>query len=113
MSNMKTVLPKTKLEWMQFVLFPFKFCIFLIPLVFIILMIESGGHSLDKLPISDQIHLMVAGYIVCIIILAIGGIYAAVSMRNWKLMLPGLIYAGIGLFLWSVFILPIMAASRS
>ena len=74
---MKGVLPKTKLEWMQFVLFPFKFYILLFPLVFIVLMIWGGTTFVDKLPlllIEDQIHFMVAGYIVCIIVLAIGGI---------------------------------------
>jgi hypothetical protein len=113
---MKSVFPKTKVEWMQLILFPFKCCIFLIPLAFIVLFIGTGTTSVDRMPIlliEDQLHLMVAGYIVCIIVLAIGGIYAAVSMRNWKLMRSGLIYAGIGLFLWSVFILPSLAASRS
>jgi hypothetical protein len=110
---MKSVFPKTKLEWMQFVLFPFKCCIFLIPLVFIILEVERGTGYLSRLVLeSDQINLMVAGYIGCIIILAIGGIYAAVSMRNWKLMRSGLIYAGIGLFLLSMIILPSLAPSR-
>jgi hypothetical protein len=112
---MKSVLPKTKMEWMQFILFPFKCCIFLIPLAFIVLFIGTGTTSVDRMPIlliEDQIHLMVMGYIVCIIILAIGGIYAAISMRNWKLMRSGLIYAGIGLFLLSMFILPSLAASR-
>lgn len=112
---MKSGFPKTKLEWMQLVLFPFKFCIFLIPLVFILLMIENGTTFVDRMLLipSDQIiNLMVVGYIVCIIVLAIGGIYAAVSMRNWKLMRSGLIYAGIGLFLLSMFILPSLAATR-
>jgi hypothetical protein len=113
---MKNIFPKTKMEWMQFVLFPFKCCIFLIPLAFIVLFIGTGTSSVDRMPIlliKDQIHLMVVGYIVCIIILAIGGVVAAVLMRNWKLMRSGLIYAGIGLFLLAMFILPSLAATRS
>jgi hypothetical protein len=114
---MKNVLPKTKLEWMQFFLIPFKFWIFLFPLIFVGLMIEGGSSFVDRnllmLEFEDQIHLMIGGYILCIIILATGGIYAAVSMRNWKLMRSGLIYAGIGLFLLSMFILPSFAATRS
>jgi hypothetical protein len=110
---MKYAFPKTKMEWMQFVLFPFRFFIFLIPLAFIILMIERGTIHVDKMLISDQIiNLMVAGDIVCIIILANGGIVSAIFMRNWKLMRSGLIYAGIGLFLLSMFRLPSLAATR-
>jgi hypothetical protein len=104
---MKNVFPKTKLEWMQLVLFPFKF--------YIVLMIWGGTTHIDRLPmvlIEDQIHLMIVGYVFCIIVLTIGGIFTAILMRNWKLMLPGLIYAGIGLFLWSFLILPILAPSR-
>ena len=109
---MKSVLQKTKMEWMQFVLFPFKVYICLLPLVFIILEIERGTGYLSRLVFeSDQINLMVAGYIACIIILAIGGIYAAVTMRNWKLMRSRLIYAVIGLFLLA-FILPSLAPTR-
>jgi len=109
---MKSGFPKTKLEWMQFVLFPFKFYILLFPLVFIILMTGSVTTHLENLLIEDQIHLMVAGYIVCIIILTVGGIFAAILMRNWKLMLSGLIYAVIGLVLLSMFILPSLAPTR-
>jgi hypothetical protein len=112
---MKSGFPKTKLEWMQLVLFPFEFCIFLIPLAFIGLMIETGRYHLNNLLIlliEDQIHLMVAGYVLCIIVLTVGGIFAAVLMRNWKLMRSGLIYAGIGLFLHTMFILPMLAAHR-
>ena len=112
---MKNIFQKTKMEWMQFVLFPFKFCICLIPLVFVILMLYAGKPNLyDSLLIPDWvIHLMVGGYILCIIISAIGGIFTAVLMRNWKLMRSGLIYAGIGLFVLTYFILPSLAASRS
>ena len=111
MSNMKSVFPKTKMEWMQFVLFPFKFYILLFPLVFIILMTGSVTTHLENLLIEDQLHLMVVGDIVCIIILAIGGIFTAILMRNWKLMRSGLIYAVIGLFLLA-FILPSLAPTR-
>jgi hypothetical protein len=114
---MKSVFPKTKLEWMQFALIPFKFWIFLFPLIFVGLMVEGGSSFVDRnllmLEFEDQIHLMIVGYILSIIILAVGGIYSAVSMRNWKLMRSGLIYAGIGLFLLSMFILPSFAATRS
>jgi len=109
---MKSGFPKTELGWMQLVLFPFKFCIFLIPLVFIGLMIETGTTFLDDLLIPEQIHLMVGGYVLCIIISAIGGIFTAVLTRNWKLMRSGLIYGGIGPFLLSMFILPAFAAHR-
>jgi len=95
-----------------FYLFPFKFYILLFPLVFIILMTGSVTTHLENLLIEDQIHLMVAGYIVCIIILTVGGIFAAILMRNWKLMLSGLIYAVIGLVLLSMFILPSLAPTR-
>jgi hypothetical protein len=112
---MKNVFPTTKLAWVPLVLFPFKFYIPLFPLVFIVLMIWGGTTHIDRLPmvlIEDQIHLMIVGYVFCIIVLTIGGIFTAILMRNWKLMLPGLIYAGIGLFLWSFLILPILAPSR-
>jgi len=113
---MKSSFPKTKMEWMQLVLFPFKFHILLFPLVLIVLMIWGGTTSVDKMPlllVEDQIHRMVVAYIVCIIILAFGGISAVLSIRNRKLMRSGLIYAGIGLFLLSMFILPSLAATRS
>ena len=113
---MKSGFPKTELEWMHFFLIPFKFWIFLFPLIFIGLMIEGGSSFVDRnllmLEFEDQIHLMIEGYILCIIVLAVGGIYAAVSMRNWKLMRSRLIYSGIGLFLLTMFILPSFAATR-
>jgi hypothetical protein len=114
---MKTVFPKTKIEWMQLVLFPFKCYILLFSLFYVVLMVGGGTIHMDKLPlpillISDQIHLMIVGYALCIIILAVGGIFTAILMRNWKLMRSGLIYAGIGLFLLSQFILPSLAATR-
>lgn len=109
---MKSGFPKTKIEWMQFVLFPFKFCVVLIPLVFVIFMLESGKFSLDNLLIRDQIDLLAMGYILCIIVLSAGGIFTAILMRNWKLMLAGLIYAVIGLFVLSMFILPSLAPTR-
>ena len=75
-------------------------------------MIEEGTPHFDRMRISDQIiNLMVVGYFGCIIVLAIGGIYAAIFMRNWKLMRSGLIYAGIGLLLL-MFILPGLAATK-
>ena len=109
---MKYLFPKTKIEWMQFVLLPFKFYVVLIPLVFIILMIESGKIHLDNLLISNQIHLMIMGYILCIITLTLGGIFTAILTRNRKLMLSGLIYAVIGLFVLLMFLLPSLATTR-
>jgi hypothetical protein len=114
---MKNVLPKTKLEWMRFFLIPFKFWIFLFPLIFVGLMIEGGSSFVDRnglmLEFEGQIHLMIAGYILSIIILIAGAIFAAITARNWKLMRSGLIYAGIGLFVLTMFILPSLAATRS
>ena len=97
---------------MQFVLFPFKVYICLLPVAFIFLMIGGGTTFLDDLLNREQIHLMVGGYILCIIISAIGGMFTAALTRNWKSMRSGLIYAGIGLFLWSYFILPLLIPHR-
>ena len=67
MSNMKNIFQKTKMEWMQLVLFPFKFCICLIPLVFVILMLYAGKPNLyDSLLIPDWvIHCSWLGDIFC------------------------------------------------
>ena len=114
---MKNVFPKTKLEWVQFFIIPFKFWIFLFPLIFVGLMIEGGSSFVDRnvlmLEFEDQIHLMIAGYILSIIVLIAGAIFVAITARNWKLMRSGLIYAGIGLFVLTMFILPSLAATRS
>jgi hypothetical protein len=110
---MKNISPKANVEWMQLFLFPFKVCIVLIPAAFIFLVLETGTAHVDRMPISDEItNLMVVGDIVCIIILAIGGIFTAILMRNWRLMLPGLIYAVIGFFLFCMFLLPMLAATK-
>ncbi len=101
---------------MKLVLFPFEVYLIVFPLVLFSVMIKAGTTFLDKWPllqVENQIHLMVAGYVLSIIFLAIGGIYAAIFMRNWKLMQFGLIYAGIGLFVLTYLILPVLAECRS
>ena len=113
---MKNIFPKAEVELMQLVLFPFKVYVVAFPLILFIVMILVGSAQIDRMPlllVEDQIHLMVRGYIFSIIILTAGAILSAIFMRNWKLMRSGLIYAGIGLFVVTYFIIPSLAESRS
>jgi hypothetical protein len=108
---MKNVFPKTKMEWIQSILFPFKFYIIFIPVMFIILMVGNRNEALaGNGPVSSQIHFLVIGYILCVVVLTVGGIFAAFSTRNWKMMLSPLIYAFVGFFMLSKFLLPMLVA---
>ena len=106
------VLQRSGTKWLRIILIPIILYIILMPLLFMYLIVSRRKSILNETVFLDYLNRAALGYIVCIVILIVGGIFGVILARNGKASQAELIYVSARLVFLLALILPSLAATR-